>query len=100
MDHKHSLYFNTLNRLFVVFLSFFRTKQYSYVSCVPDVELKGQDQFLSTLPPDLLSAGDETPHISPTISANRSQLDSATAPQPAKIPPPQTRKTFRHKNGL
>nr|XP_046244494.1 membrane frizzled-related protein [Scatophagus argus] len=57
-------------------------------------QIKGQameDQFLSTHPSDLLSAGDETSHTLPTVSANRSQSDSTAAPPPAGIPPPETR---------
>ncbi|XP_070686009.1 membrane frizzled-related protein [Pempheris klunzingeri] len=53
-------------------------------------QIKGlavEDQLLSTSPPHLLSAGD----VSPTTSANTSQLDSTAVPQPAKIPPSETR---------
>uniref|UniRef100_UPI0037E7224E membrane frizzled-related protein n=1 Tax=Semicossyphus pulcher TaxID=241346 RepID=UPI0037E7224E len=57
-------------------------------------QIKGQeveDQMLSTSPPDLLSAGDGASHTLPTISANRSQLDSTASPPPARIPPSETR---------
>lgn len=62
------------------------------------LEIKGQaveEQLLSTSPPDLLSAGNGVSHTLPTISANRSQLDSTTAPQPARSPPSETRKRYR-----
>lgn len=65
---------------------------------VTDSEIKGQaveDQLLSTNPPDLLSAGDGASHTLPTIPANRSQLNSTAAPQPARIPPSETRKRFK-----
>lgn len=60
------------------------------------LEIKGQaveDQFLSTHPPDLLSEVDRVSHSLPTISAN-SPLESTAAPQPAKIPPSETRNRF------
>uniref|UniRef100_A0A671TG82 Membrane frizzled-related protein n=1 Tax=Sparus aurata TaxID=8175 RepID=A0A671TG82_SPAAU len=61
---------------------------------VPDSEIKSQaveHQLLSTNPPDLLSAGDGASPTLPTIPANRSHLDSTAAPQPARIPPSETR---------
>ncbi|XP_070827260.1 membrane frizzled-related protein [Chaetodon trifascialis] len=57
-------------------------------------QIKGQavdDQLLLTSPPDLLTAEDGASHTLPTISANRNQLHSTTAPQPARIPPSETR---------
>lgn len=62
------------------------------------LEMKGQEveeQFLSTRPPDLQSAGEGAPHTLPTIPGNRIQLDSTVAPQPAKIPPSETRETLK-----
>ncbi|TKS81365.1 Membrane frizzled-related protein [Collichthys lucidus] len=61
---------------------------------VPDLEIKGQaveDQLLSTSAPDLLNVGDGASHTLPTMSANRSQVDITAAPQPARIPPAETR---------
>lgn len=70
---------------------------------VPDLEIKGQaveDQLLTTSPPDLLSAGDGASHTLPTISANRGQLDTTAAPEPARIPPSETRKPFKQNGRL
>ncbi|CAJ1066153.1 membrane frizzled-related protein [Xyrichtys novacula] len=49
-----------------------------------------EDQPPSTSPPDLLSVGGGATLTSPTVTANRSQQDTTPAPQPAKIPPPDT----------
>ncbi|XP_032366835.1 membrane frizzled-related protein [Etheostoma spectabile] len=57
-------------------------------------QIKGQaveDQLLSTSPPDQLNAGDGGSHNLSTISANRSQQESTSAPQPTRIPPSETR---------
>ncbi|KAI4815576.1 membrane frizzled-related protein [Pseudochaenichthys georgianus] len=58
-------------------------------------QIKGQaveNELMSTTSPNRLNTGYEAPHITlPTISANTSQQESTTAPQPARIPPPETR---------
>lgn len=62
-----------------------------------DAEIKGQEvdnQFVSTSPPDLQDAGAGEPHTLPTITGNSIQPDSTAAPQPATIPPFETREKF------
>ncbi|KAF1393757.1 hypothetical protein PFLUV_G00019330 [Perca fluviatilis] len=57
-------------------------------------QIKGQaveDQLLATSPPDRLNAEDGGSHTLPTNSANRSQQESTSAPQPTRIPPYETR---------
>ncbi|KAF3847884.1 hypothetical protein F7725_020912 [Dissostichus mawsoni] len=58
-------------------------------------QIKGQaveNELMSTTSPNRLNTGYEAPHITlPTISSNTSQQESTTAPQPARIPPPETR---------
>ncbi|XP_059187284.1 membrane frizzled-related protein [Centropristis striata] len=50
-----------------------------------------EDQLLSTSTSDLPHAGDGASQTLPTVSANRSHQGSTTAPQPARIPPTETR---------
>ncbi|KAM6987630.1 membrane frizzled-related protein [Tautogolabrus adspersus] len=56
-------------------------------------QIKGQeveDQMLSTIPPDLQSAGHGASTL-PTVPANRSQMDITASPQPARIPASEKR---------
>ncbi|KAM9853573.1 membrane frizzled-related protein [Aulostomus maculatus] len=57
-------------------------------------QIKGQvveETVLATTPSDLLTGGDGTSRAIITTPANRSPWDSTAAPQPARIPPPDTR---------
>ncbi|XP_041661721.1 membrane frizzled-related protein [Cheilinus undulatus] len=57
-------------------------------------QIKGQeveDQVTSTSSPNVLSTGDRAPVTSPTIPANRSQMDSTASPQPTRVSPSEKR---------
>lgn len=79
-------------------LIYFSLSCFHLVSHAIHLEIKGQEveeQFLSTRPPDPQSAGEGAPYTLPTIPGNRIQLESTAAPQPAKIPPSETRETLK-----